>query len=475
MALKDCRDLAVSTRNRVSLDRYEAALHLLHGYYGDPLAAIDRALEEDPEFVMGHCFRAALMVMSSDKGAEPMLVKSVRAAQGLVHRANERERMHIAAADAWLNGNFERSVRLYGDILVEYPRDALALQVAHVGDFFLGQSSMLRDRVAQVLPHWGEGVPGYGFVLGMHAFGLEETALYAQAEAAGRKALALNGRDPWAVHAVAHVMEMQGRFDEGIQWLNSRAGDWAPDNGLAYHNWWHLALFHMDRGEEARAVELYDTAVRKPGSNVVLEMVDASALLWRLHLRGADLGDRWKGIADAWEPRLEEGYYAFNDAHAMMAFVGAGRGQSAQRLLEVLQARAGAGGTNGRMTWEVGLPLCRALHAFGAGDYGTAVELLQPLRLVASRFGGSHAQRDIIPLTLVEAAIRGGRLPLARALLAERTSLKPESPFNWASTVRTLRMMGDRDGAENAVKRSITARATAVAAASTVMPLASAA
>jgi hypothetical protein len=215
--------------------------------------------------------------------------------------------------------------------------------------------------------------------------------------------------------------------------------------------------------------------VRKPGSNVVLEMIDASALLWRLHLRGVDLGDRWNGIADAWEPRIEEGYYAFNDAHAMMAFVGAGRGQSAQRLLDALQKRAGAGGTNGRMTWEVGLPLCRALHAFGQGDYGTAVELLQPLRIIASRFGGSHAQRDIIPLTLVEAALRGGRLPLARALLAERTSLKPQSPFNWASTVRALRMMGDQDGAENAVKRSITARAAAVAAASTAMPLASAA
>jgi tetratricopeptide (TPR) repeat protein len=471
MALRDCRDLAVSTRNRVSLDRYEAALHLLHGYYGDPLAAIDRALEEDPEFVLGHCFRAALMVMSTDKGAEPMLQKSVRAAQGLFHRANDRERMHIGAAEAWLNGNFERAVRLYGDIVLEYPRDALALQVAHVGDFFLGQTSMLRDRVAQVLPLWDEGVPGYGFVLGMHAFGLEETALYAKAEAAGRKALALNPRDPWAVHAVAHVMEMQGRFDEGIEWLNSRSADWATDNGLAYHNWWHLALFHMDRGEEARAVDLYDTAVRRPDSGVVLEMIDASALLWRLHLRGTALGNRWNGIADAWEPRIEEGYYAFNDAHAMMAFVGAGRGQSAKRLLETLQKRAGAGGTNGRMTWEVGLPLCRALFAFGEGDYGTTVELLQPLRLVASRFGGSHAQRDIIHLTLIEAALRGGRLALARALLAERTSLKPESPFNWASTVRALRMLGDQDGAEDAVKSSISARATAIAA----MPLASAA
>jgi len=454
MALRDCRDVPVSTSNRTSLDRYETAAQLLHGYYGDPLAAIDRALEEDPEFIMGHCLRAGLMVMSTEKGAEPMLQKSVRAAQGLVHRANARERGHIAAAEAWLNGNFERSNRLYGDILLDYPRDTLALQIAHVGDFFLGQSSMLRDRVAQVLPFWNDTMPGYGYVLGMHAFGLEETALYANAEAAGRKALELNARDPWAVHAVAHVMEMQGRTDEGIEWLLSRSKDWAPDNGLSYHNWWHLALFHLDRGEDKRVIELYDTVVRRPDSNVVLEMVDASALLWRLQLRGIDVGARWGMLADAWEPRVDEAYYAFNDAHAMMAFVGAGRRQAATSLLKVLEQRTSEGGTNGRMTWEVGLPLCRALHAFGEGDYATAVELLLPLRLVASRFGGSHAQRDIVNLTLIEAALRGRRLTLARALASERTALKPESPFNWATTVRALILLGDERGADEATRRS---------------------
>ena len=454
MALKDCRDVPASTTNRESLDRYETAVALLHGYYGDPLAAIDRALEEDPDFVLGHCFRAGLMVMSTEKGAEPMLRKSVRAAQGLFHRANDRERGHIVAAAAWLDGNYDRAIRLYGDVLLDYPRDTLALQVAHVGDFFLGQSTMLRDRVAEVLPSWDESVPGYGYVLGMHAFGLEETALYPQAEATGRRALALNPRDPWAVHAVAHVMEMQGRLDEGINWLLSRSQDWAPDNAFAFHNWWHLALFHLDRGDEERVLELYDTAIRRPAGGVVLELIDASALLWRLHLRGTALGDRWNALADEWESRIDEAYYAFNDAHAMMAFVGAGRREAANRLLRVLEKRTAEGGTNGRMTWEVGLPFCRALQAFREGDYATTCELLQPLRLIASRFGGSHAQRDIFSLTLIEAALRCRKLALARALLAERTALKPESPFNWATTIRTLRLLGDERGTEEARRKS---------------------
>ncbi len=142
--------------------------------------------------------------------------------------ANDRERAHAAAGRAWLEGDFHRAVALYGDILLDHPRDLLALQTAHVGDFLLGQSQMLRDRVAQVLPHWNADVPGYGYVLGMYAFGLEEMNLYDRAEETGRRALQLDPRDPWSVHAVTHVMEMRGRTSDGIRWLNGRRDDWAP-------------------------------------------------------------------------------------------------------------------------------------------------------------------------------------------------------------------------------------------------------
>lgn len=461
MALKDSRGVPVSTSHRLSLERYEAAVELLHGYYGDPLAAIDKALTEDPGFVMGHCLRAGMMLMSSERGAEAGLRESVETAQRLASGANARERAHVAAAAAWLEGQFERANRLYGEILLDYPRDTLALQIAHVTDFYLGQSSMLRDRPAQVLPHWDRSVPGYGYVLGMHAFGLEETALYHQAEFTGRRALEFNARDPWAVHAVAHVMEMQGRIEEGITWLRSRARDWAPDNGFAFHNWWHLALYHLDRGEIDRVLELYDSSIRRTGSEVALEMVDASALLWRLYLRGVDTGARGRELAEAWAPHAEDAYYAFNDAHAMMAFVADGRSQQIQSLLRAMEKRVSAGGTNGRMTWEVGLPLCRALDAFGRGEYADVIEILQPLRLVAIRFGGSNAQRDLINLTLIEAAMRARRASLARALVAERTTLKPASPFNWALTGRVLRQAGDDEGADSAVRRSASLRRVA--------------
>jgi len=454
MGLMDCRGVPVSTNDRASLDGFERALKLLNGYFADPLATIDGVLARDPDFVLGHCFRAALMAMSTERAAVSELRCSLEAAEERTGAANGRELGHIAALRAWLDGDFQRTADLYGRLLIEYPRDLFALQIVHQCDFFLGQSMMLRDRIARVLPYWSKDIPGYGYVLGMYAFGLEEMNDYRRAEDTGCRALEIERRDPWAVHAVAHVMEMEGRVADGIAFMMQRRQDWAPDNMFAYHNSWHLALYHLDLGQSDRVLELYDSAIRPQPSNVALELIDASSMLWRLYLREIDVGPRWAEIAESWAPAIEDAHYAFNDAHTTMAFVGAGRLDDAERVIEALTKRAGGRGTNAMMTRDVGLPLCRGLKAFGEARYGEAVELLLPLRPIAARFGGSHAQRDVIGLTVVEAAIRAGQAKLARALAAERTALKPSSPFNWHLAARAMTAAGESDAAAQARKKA---------------------
>ena len=428
--LRDIRGVAVSTSHQPSLERLERAVELTASYFVDPLATIDQALAEDPDFVMGHCLKAALAVMSTERAARPMLADSLAALERLAPHANARERGHERAARAWYEGDFARSARLYGDVLLDEPRDLLALQVAHIADFLLGETQMLRDRVAQVLPHFDQNTPGYGYVLGMYSFGLEENAHYGRAEAVGREALARNPRDPWAVHAVTHVMEMRGRTPDGIDWLTSRSPDWAPENGFAFHNWWHLALFHLELCDTERALELYDAQIRPRASKIAYENVDASALLWRLQLRGVDVGRRWAELASDWAEVGEEGHYAFNDVHAVAAFAGAGRSADTARTLAAMERALSAGGTNALMTRDVGLPLARGLLAFAEARYDECVELLLGIRTIVQRFGGSHAQRDLVHLTLVEAALRAKRFSLARALSAERLDRKPESPHN---------------------------------------------
>jgi tetratricopeptide (TPR) repeat protein len=445
MTLRDVRGLAVSTCNQAALDRFDAAVELLNGYYLDFLAVADEALEKDPGFVMAHCFKAGVYATCNEAAAQVELRRSVEAAEALSAGATDRERAHIAAARTWLEGDLERAAALYGRIVQEHPRDILALQIAHVADFFLGESRMLRDRVAQVLPHWDESVPGFGYVLGMHAFGLEQTNFYGRAEEAGRRALTLNNRDPWAIHAVAHVMEMQGRIGEGVEWMETRQAQWADNNAFSYHNWWHLALYYLEQGETERVLSLYDKHIRSNPASTALELVDGSAMLWRLHLRGIDVGDRWRDVADYWERAAADGFYAFNDAHAMMAFVADGRDDAADRTLAAQEQAVQRGqGTGAMMARDVGLPVCRALRAFGRGEYRTAAELLYAVRTRAHHFGGSHAQRDILDLTLVEAAIRSGDAPLAQALTAERSNLKPSSPANRTLTARAMGMADGR-------------------------------
>lgn len=454
MTLKDSRGMPVSTEFRRSVEIFETAMDMSFRFAGDPLAEIDRALESDPDFVLGHCFRAGLITTCQDATLMPELRRSLSAAEARAGIANDRERQHIGAIHAWARGDMVDSARRYGRILTDYPRDALALQVGHIHDFMLGQTQMLRDRVAQVLPDWSEDIPGYGYLLGMYAFGLEENGDYWRAESVGRRAVELNRRDAWAVHAVAHVIEMQGRHRDGIELLEGTAADWSEESALACHNWWHLALHYLDHGRMSRVLEIFDARITPRAGAPILDLIDGSAMLWRLHLRGIDTGNRWAELADRWEATIGQGYYAFNDAHAMMAFVGADRTEQQERLLATLVEAAGRGDTNAMMTRDVGLPLAQALVAFGQGDYARTVEILSMIRLHAHRFGGSNAQRDIVGLTLIEAALRSGHARMARALANERTALKPGSPHNWRLSARASRAAGEAGQADQADSRA---------------------
>ena len=431
MSLYDQRGNPVSAARPGALAHYERATDLFLAFSARAAEEAEAAVAADPGFVMGHCLKASLAAIANEKSFEPQARPAVEAAERLAGDANRRERAHIAGLRAFIDGEWREANAIYGELLIDHPRDTLALQIAHALDFYLGQSSMLRDRVARALPHWSAEVPGYGYLLGMHAFGLEETGDYGRAEAAGREAVGRNRDDVWAIHAVAHVMEMQGRARDGIDWLAGREAEWgAADNLFAIHNGWHLALFHLDLGEHDRVLALYDQRIRAGSSTVALDLVDASAMLWRLYLRGVDVGGRWTEIAEAWEPSIDGGWYAFNDAHAMMSFVASGRERDADRLLAAMAKRAENGVTNAELTRAVGVPIARGLRAFGRGDYATAIALLESVRLTAHRFGGSHAQRDVLHLTLTEAAIRAGGANYARALAAERLALKPTSPSN---------------------------------------------
>ena len=455
MSLMDCRDVPLSTDNPDLIARLEAAHELSLGFAGTPVDDIDAVLAEHPDFVMGHCFKAGLLTQAMETRIYDDMVASVLAAEALADKANDRERGHMTALRAWIDGDFHNAVEAWEAVLVEYPRDLLALQLAHLSDVLLGDTVNQRDRVARVMPAWDESVPGYNYVLGFYSFGLEECRDFSRAEELGRRAVSLNPRDAYAIHAVAHVMEMQGRQAGGIWWMTSREDDWANGN-FANHLWWHLSLFHLDLAQYDRVLSIYDQRLRSNDpTREKYEELDATALLWRLKLLDVDVGDRWRELADKWESSATDTLYAFNDVHAMMTFVAEGRESAAEAVLNANERYVQqANDANVAMTRIIGIPFCKALQAFATGDYESAVDQLLPIRYRTHRLGGSHAQRDIISWTLLEAALRAGRYKLARALANERTGVKPTSPQNWRFTARALQGLGDYKAAEKARARA---------------------
>jgi hypothetical protein len=425
--LHDVRGNPLTGANDAAAAAYADGLVQLNLFIGDPVASAEAATAAAPDFVMGHVLRAWLFLLSTEAPARLPARESWEAARDLPMTSQEAG--HIAAIGSLLEGRWRQAARILEDVAIAYPRDLLALQVGHQLDFFTGDARMLRQRIARAMPAWSPDMAGWHAMLGMHAFGLEETGDYAVAETAGRQAVELERRDAWAQHAVAHVMEMQGRTEDGIAWMRADTSAWSQDNFFAVHNWWHLALYCLELGDVEEVLRLFDGPIYGARSRVMLDMIDAAALLWRLHLRGVDVGDRWNIVADAFAPVAGSGNYAFNDMHAAMAFVGARRRDSLEEVLAAQGEAMARDDDNAGFVREVGDVVTRAVQAFGGGHYDEVVTLIRPVRTIANRFGGSHAQRDVLDLTLIEAALRSGQLDLAKALAAERLAAKPASPL----------------------------------------------
>ena len=435
--MKDRRDLPVGTASVAALELHERALWHLVSFYGDPVAAFDATIEADPGWGLARIAKAVFILTLTEPAMVPQARELLAQVEPLMRGAPSHERGHFAAARAAAEGRWRDACDAWDALLLDHPRDLLALAAAHLFDFYRGDARNLRQRVARVLPEWPRDDPLQPYVQGMHAFGLEECNLYPQAEAAGREALACDPRGPWAIHAVAHVMEMQGRHVEGTGWLEGGSVGWS-DNGLAVHLWWHLALFRLEALDTGGALSLFDARIAGGASVVNLQWLDGAALLWRLHLLGVDVRDRWHALAADWaDPVAHAGHYAFNDLHVLLALLGSGDHVRAAALIDASAARAQQ--DNRAMANQVGVPLMRGLAAYAFGDAAEACRQLYPLRPIAHRFGGSHAQRDLIDQTLLaacaDARTQARITALGRALLNERRQTKPTTPLtaHWAA------------------------------------------
>ncbi len=430
--MKDSRGVPVSCDDPIIMAKYDFALTELHRFADDAISIIDDALLDHPDFALGHIFRAVCFASGSASRHIPEMERSLAHAEDTGVSLTEREQGLMSVIRKRCSGDWRGAQHGVEAILADYPRDTLALHLGHQLDFLLGDALNLRGRLERILPQWDSSVPNYSHVLGMYAFGLEESNLFEHAESVGREACAFDPRDAWAHHAVGHVMEMQGRHKEGIAWYEGHETEWAQAEGLSVHNWWHLCLYLMEVEEYERIFEIYDAHIAPSEDADPEPMTDATALLWRLKVQGVDAGARWQAVGERWRQLIElgeGGYYGFNDLHAALAFAALNWMQDLAKLEASAIKQSGQDHTLGDIAGEVGLPLVRAVTAYAKDHYEEALDQLEEVRPVLIRFGGSNAQRDIIDQTMLSAALLGGLHHRARSLANERLGRKPYGPL----------------------------------------------
>jgi tetratricopeptide (TPR) repeat protein len=435
MRFTDARGLSTTAASEEAVRRLDATVEAYLAFRADTGDRLKEAQSADPACVLAHTLRGYFMLLFETRPFLERAKKALAAADNALSgsEVTPRERAHVEALRRWCRGEWEATAAQFDAILMEHPRDAIAFKMAQYLHFYLGDAEAMRDSAARCLFAWDETVPGYSYILGSYAFALEEAGAYAEAEKAGRRAVELQPCDVWAAHAVAHVMEMQGRARDGIGWIGGLDRNWDACHNFRYHILWHRCLFHVDLEEWDRALELYDREVRDQSTEEYLDITNAASMLWRLEQNGIEVGRRWQELAERSAQHVGDRMLVFADAHYAMALAAAGDAEG--HLADLRDWAASGSGTEALLLQECGLALIEGLVAYRRGEWARAVDLLVPIRRAIRRVGGSHAQRDVFQRTLVDAALRDERWSLARALVAERLARKPENPWNrkaWA-------------------------------------------
>jgi hypothetical protein len=442
--IKDRYGAAHTTTDRIAVSWFEKAVAAV-GAHRPVGEAVQNALRLDSGFVSAHALLGFANVILARAETRALATNFTVAAnrclrerdggtaseQAIVHALNFAATGHLrAAADV-----LERHLK-------DYPTNFLAVKLAHSLRFMSGQPSEMLALTRRILPHWTSGEAAYGFTLGCHAFGLEEMGYFSEAEAHGRKAYGYEPSDAWGLHAVSHVMEMSNRTNEGIAWLEASRPDWSNCNNFAFHIGWHLALFHLERGDVPAVLSVYDRDVRATHTDDFRDMANAASLLWRLEQEGIDVGERWNDLHDIASKRRQDTTYVFGSLHYLLVLVARGDKRGAEDLVSALRERAIAGdGDQSDIAARIGLPLAAVITGEdGASSRlaGTAAKLQE--------IGGSHAQRDVFLQTLLLSASRSGDVDNVIALSRIRHYLR--------SSDRFIRMIDRRCGQTSAVRTS---------------------
>ncbi|MBT3624505.1 MAG: tetratricopeptide repeat protein [Gammaproteobacteria bacterium] len=387
--------LDYTTDNPTSLQLFTEALENYLASSAQVMPCLERLFEQDPTMPMALLFRAYLLKLAADprfRAAIQQCFDSVSARPDL----NDREQRYLKALSLWQADQMAEAAAVFDDIVLNYPKDMLALRMAHYLHFYGNGGRQMMESLQVALQHHEANDRYYGFLKGMHSFALEESGRYPEAEAAGLEALDINRKDIWAAHAVTHVYQMQSRFEEAIRFIESLLPEWTSANNFVYHLHWHKALLHIGLGNLDQALNVYDETLVEPlADDFYLDVCNATSLLWRLEMSGVKVGDRWAPLHELSKNRVQDNELVFTSLHYLITPAILGDAKTVKAGLDHFHHWSNAKTSQGTVAKIVGETMAKAVAKLASEQKHEGVTLMQSVQNQIYRIGGSHAQRHL--------------------------------------------------------------------------------
>jgi hypothetical protein len=376
-----------------------------------------RAADADPESCMANVYAGLLWMLLESPQGPGRATRYLIAAERVAASSNRREQLGAAVLRAWVDEDLALTLRLCDQVSDEFPCDLVMVKMHQYFEFNRGNAPEMLRVALKVAPANSH----IAYMHGMTAFAYEQCHLLEEAESEAGIALALRRKEPWAQHALAHVLLTRGRIDEGALFLEGMADTWTGLNSfMITHIWWHLALFYLSQGREQRVLQIYDEHCWGVARDYSQDQVGAISLLARIEMAGIDVGTRWQDLAQYLTARRHDTVLPFLTLQYLYGLARAGRPE-VHALLDTVRRHANTAPAFVREVWQnVALPAGEGLYAHARGDHDLAWRRLSAVMPRMGEVGGSHAQRDLFGQILLDAAVNSGRFIAAQQILELR-------------------------------------------------------
>lgn len=405
--------------------------------YDKKAANIIAAADADPDSPLANIYAGFTWMFLEAEMAGDMASRYLARAEAVSGGANAREKLLLEQLRRWVANDIPGVEATGEEIVRRFPRDLASAKLHQYHSFNRGDAAAMLH-IAELAER---GTPGDAHLHGMRAFAHEQLHQLDIAEREARAALELTDREPWAQHALAHVMLGQGRVKEGERFLAEASRTWVDLNSFMYtHNWWHKALFHISLGDNQAVFDAYDNHVWGIEPDYSQDQVGAVSLLARMEVAGLDVGDRWQDVAERMRGRAHDTVQPFLTLQYLYGLARAGYGE-ADRLMQAVEHKAATSEAFDRRVWrDVALPAARGMLAHARGNHAEAVRWLSIANPRMVEIGGSHAQRDLFGQLLLDANLKAGNWATARDMLEMRRTWDPDG----VPVLKALALVNDR-------------------------------